>query len=272
MIKVIALDIDGTILNSERKMTEATKKAVKEAMERGIKIIIASGRPYCGAKEYAEELGLFERGGYVLCFNGSRIIDCVSGDIVYDIYLEDEVKGEICEILKGYEGAVLMTYKGEDILLAEDAQDEGVKLGAQVNNLELVGVCDMRKSINHRITKFILGGDADYIGSIWEDVKERIGSLATVCRSEATLLEIMPFGVDKGIALKGFMEKMGIDKDEVLACGDGYNDDTMLQYAGIGVAMGNAFPEIKALADYVTLTNDEDGVAYAIRKFVLDKE
>lgn len=266
MIRAIALDIDGTILNSKKQITDVTKKVVKEALVRGIKIIIASGRPYSGVEEYARELGLFEMGGYVLCFNGSRIVDCKTEEIVYDVYLRDEDKWKICDILKQYDKGILMTYK-DRILLTENDEEEGVRYGAMLNRLTLCKVDDMSNHIDYRINKFILAGEPDYIQSIALDVKEKIGELATVCRSESTLLEIMPRGVDKGNALAGFLQNIGIRREELLAVGDGYNDDTMLGYAGIGVAMGNAFPEIKDLADYVTYSNDEDGVAFAIRKF-----
>ncbi len=271
MIRAIALDIDGTILNSRKQITEATKKAVKEALVRGIKIIIASGRPYSGVEEHAKELGLFEMGGYTLCFNGSRIIDCRTEEIVYDMYLKDDEKWQICDILKQYDKGILMTYK-DRILLTENATDEGVRYGAMLNRLTICQVDDMRKHIDYGVNKFILAGEPDYIQSIASDVKEKIGELATVCRSETTLLEIMPRGVDKGSALAGFLQNIGIRREELLAVGDGYNDDTMLEYAGIGVAMGNAFPEIKDLADYVTCSNDEDGVALAIRKFAFGEK
>lgn len=269
MIKVIALDIDGTILNSKKQITEATKEAVKYAMDMGVKIVIASGRPYSGVEEHARALGLYENGGYILSFNGGQILDCQSGEIVYDVYLNDKDKMAICQILKKYDKAALMTYRGNE-LLSENIENEGVIYGARLNRLKLCGVDDMRKHINHRISKFILTGEPDYIQSIVDDVRNSIGRMATVCRSESTLLEIMPYGVDKGRALAGFLEKMGYKPQDLMACGDGYNDDTMLEYAGIGVAMGNAFDEIKQIADYITKTNDEDGVAHAIRKFVAD--
>lgn len=268
MIKAIALDIDGTLINSKKMITEATKCAVAEAIDRGIEIIIASGRPYCGVVAYAKELGLYEKGGYILSFNGGQIINCKTGEIVYEVHLEEQHKYEICRILKSYDGAIPMTYKG-DILLSENVEDAGVLHGAEVNSLILQKVDDLSKNIEHTVGKFILMGEPGYIKSIADELSDRLGEMATVCRSESNLLEIMPYGVDKGSALAGFVRKMGLNRSEVMACGDAYNDDTMIEFAGIGVAMGNAFDEIKALADYVTLTNDEDGVAHAIRKFAL---
>lgn len=268
MIKAIALDIDGTLLNSKKEISEATKQAIWEAMDGGIKIILASGRPFCGVVEYAKELNLYEKGGYILSFNGGRISNCKTGEIVYDVHLKDSDKYKICRILKEYDKAIAMTYK-ENILLSENVEDEGVIHGAKVNSLTLHKVDDLSKNIEHTVGKFILMGEPGYIKSIAEELGGRLGEMATVCRSESDLLEIMPYGVDKGSALAGFTRKMGLERSEVMACGDAYNDDTMLKFAGIGVAMGNAFEEIKALADYVTLTNDEDGVAHAIRKFAL---
>lgn len=268
MIKAIALDIDGTLINSKKVITAATKTAVSDAISRGIEIIIASGRPYCGVVSYARQLGLYENGGYILSFNGGQIINCKTGEIVYEVHLCDEHKYEICSILKDYDKAIAMTYKG-DVLLSENVEDAGVLHGARVNSLTLQKVDDLSENLEHTVGKFILMGEPGYIKSIADELAQRLGDMATVCRSESNLLEIMPYGVDKGSALAGFVKKMGLDRSQVMACGDAYNDDTMIEFAGIGVAMGNAFEEIKALADYVTFTNDEDGVAHAIRKFAL---
>lgn len=270
MIKAIALDIDGTLLNSKKELSNRTKLAVAKAMERGVKIIIASGRPYSGVEEYAKELGIFEKGGYILCFNGGQIQNCFTGEIIYDVYLEDNVKYKILDIIKQYHRGIIMTYRG-NVLLTENGRDEGIKRGALHNRLVIEEVEDLSKHIDHRISKFIMQGSPEYIESIVEDVRKSIGNLATVCRSEKVLLEFMPFGVDKGTALAGFVERMGLQKEEIMACGDSYNDDTMIAYAGIGVAMGNAVPEIKQIADYITCSNDEDGVAVAIEKFVLNQ-
>lgn len=269
MIKVIALDIDGTLVNSQKNITERTKRAVDLARQKGVMLIIASGRPYCGALRYARELELFEKGGYVLCFNGGQIIDCKTDEVVFDSSIDDSIKYELCRVIKSYKDAIVMTYKGT-ALLTENASDEGVIKGANQNNLTLLEVDDLSQNIDFKVSKFLMQGSPEYIASIAQDVQKSVGDMATVCRSEGVLLEIMPHGVDKGSALKEFVEQMGIDMSEVMAFGDQYNDDTMIQYAGLGVAMGNANDDVKAMADYVTLSNDEDGVADAIEKFVLN--
>jgi hypothetical protein len=268
MIKVIAIDIDGTLVNSQKDITARTKKAINEAKSRGMEIIIASGRPYCGAERYARELKLNEDGGYLLCYNGGQIVDLRTNEVVFDSCIDDSVKYELCRIIKSYDDAIVMTYRG-NMLLTENAADEGVIRGAMLNNLTLCEVEDLSSNLDFKVGKFLMQGKPDYIASIAEQVQRSVGSLATVCRSEGVFLEIMPYGVDKGNSLKEFIEKQGYDMSEVMAFGDNYNDTTMLMYSGMGVAMGNANADVKAVADYVTLTNDEDGVADAIEKFVL---
>ncbi len=267
--KVLALDIDGTLTNGKKEITPATKEAVWNAVKKGVKIVIASGRPIQGILGFARELKLDEHDGYILSFNGGRIISCKTGDIVHDIKLPLEYLPEIYDLAKRY-NVNLMSYEGDD-LICEAPEDPFLAIEARINGLGIKKVDNLKEHIDFPINKCLMLGPGDYLGEVEKKVYEALNDRMDVYRSEPYFLEILPKGVDKAKALSKLLEILGADKSELMACGDGYNDLTMIKYAGMGVAMANARDEIKAQADYITLSNEEDGVAYAVNKFILEE-
>ena len=265
--KVLALDIDGTLTNSEKKITERTRTAIRNASQHGVKIVIASGRPVQGIWGYAEQLDLKELDGYILSFNGGRLISCRTGEIIHDVKLPLQYLPEIYELSKQY-GVNLMSYEGDN-LITEEPEDEFLAIEARINGLGIRKVDNLSEYIDFPINKCLMLGEGDYLAKVEKKVYAALSDRLDVYRSEPFFLEILPKGVDKAKALEGLLDKLGCDRTELMACGDGYNDLTMIRYAGMGVAMANARDEVKAEADYVTLSNDEDGVAAAIEKFIL---
>ena len=256
--RVLALDIDGTLTNSKKQITEKTKKAVSAAAAKGVKIVIASGRPVQGIRAFAKELELEKKDGYILSFNGGRLISCRTGEIIHDMKLPLEYLPEIYELSKKYK-VNLMSYEGDD-LITEEPDDEfhGIK---KVDNLV--------EYINFPINKCLMLGNGDYLAEVEKKVHAALCDRMDVYRSEPYFLEILPKGVDKAKSLESFLNIIGCRREELMACGDGFNDLTMIKYAGLGVAMANAREEIKKCADYITASNDEDGVALAIERFIL---
>lgn len=265
--RVLALDIDGTLTNSEKKITERTRTAIRNAAQHGVKIVIASGRPVQGIWGYAEQLDLKELDGYILSFNGGRLISCRTGEIIHDVKLPLQYLPEIYELSKQY-GVNLMSYEGDN-LITEEPEDEFLAIEARINGLGIRKVDNLSEYIDFPINKCLMLGEGDYLAKVEKKVYAALSDRLDVYRSEPFFLEILPKGVDKAKALEGLLDKLGCDRTELMACGDGYNDLTMIRYAGMGVAMANARDEVKAEADYVTLSNDEDGVAAAIEKFIL---
>lgn len=265
--KVLALDIDGTLTNSEKKITERTKKAVDAAAERGVKIVIASGRPVQGIREFARELRLKENDGYILSFNGGRLISCKTGEIIHDMKLPLEYLPEIYALSKEY-GVNLMSYEGDD-LITETPDDEFLAIEARINGLGIKKVDNLVEHIDFPINKCLMLGEGNYLAEVEKKVHAALCDRMDVYRSEPYFLEILPKGVDKAKALEKLLNMLGSSREELMACGDGFNDLTMIRYAGLGVAMANARDEVKESADYVTCSNDEDGVAAAIERFIL---
>ena len=265
--KVLALDIDGTLTNSEKKITERTKRAVDAAAERGVKIVIASGRPVQGIREFARELRLEENDGYILSFNGGRLISCRTGEIIHDMKLPLEYLPEIYALSKEY-GVNLMSYEGDD-LITETPDDEFLAIEARINGLGIKKVDNLVEHINFPINKCLMLGEGNYLAEVEKKVHAALCDRMDVYRSEPYFLEILPKGVDKAKALERLLNMLDSSREELMACGDGFNDLTMIRYARLGVAMANARDEVKESADYVTCSNDEDGVAAAIERFIL---
>lgn len=264
--KVLVLDIDGTLTNSHKEISPATKAGLRDIMERGHKVILASGRPTPGMRRYEEELELEKYGGYLLSFNGARIVECRTGEIVYQRTLP-------LMLLPGFygfakrNGCGLITYLGEEVISAFEP-DEYVELEARINGMPVRRVDKFLDFVDFDINKCLMTAPPERAAALEEELRARYGSVASIYRSEPFFIEIMPKNVDKAAALDKMLETIGMSRENAICCGDGFNDVSMIKYAGVGVAMGNAQPAVKEVADYITSTNDEDGLVQVIDKFM----
>ena len=270
MYRLLVLDIDGTLTNNKKEITPNTKAAIKKAQEKGVKIVIATGRPTKGAKKVAKELNLFETGGYILSFNGGRITDCKTGEVIFQRVLEKEDVAKIYEIAKENK-IVMITYEGDTVLM-EVENDEYANLEARLNEMETKLVDSIVDYVDFPVNKCLMTGDGDYLAGVEQKALAKYRDDYSIFRSEAFFLEFMPKGVDKAKSLERLLEYLGCEREEMIACGDGFNDASMIQYAGLGVAMENAKEQVKEVADFITKSNEEDGVAYVIERFILEKE
>lgn len=260
--KIIFLDIDGTLVNSEKKITPKTKEALMRVQSEGVKLAIASGRPLKGVIPYADELELEKYSGYILPFNGCRIINYGTKEVVYENTLSMDVVKKAYKLSKEY-GIELITYKG-DIILSETDDNPYMLIEARINKMDVEKVPSVIDAIEEAPVKCLLLGDGDYLGKIEGEIKEKIGSGANVFRSEPFFIEIVPEGLDKAAAIAELISKIGIEQSETIAFGDGYNDISMIEYAGLGVAMSNGCDRIKKAADRIAPDNDSDGIAAVI--------
>lgn len=264
--KLIALDLDGTLKNSKNKITPKTKKALIQAQKLGMKIVLASGRPTPGLRHEAEELELEKYGGYILSFNGARVVDVKTGETVYEQTLTiDEAKKAYARS-KEYQLSC-MTYKN-DIIVTEDIDDQYVCIEAQINDIEKKKVDSFVECLENPIHKVLLTGEPDYVGSIENEFKAPFGDTLSIYRSAPFFIEVMAQGIDKAASLDRLVKSLGICQEEVIAFGDGYNDLSMIEYAGLGVAMENAVDGVKERADVITKSHNEDGIAYMLSQVV----
>lgn len=266
--KVLAFDIDGTLTNSNKDITEATKAAIMEAMDKGLTVAIATGRPVPGVKDYVKELELTERGGYVLSLNGGIVISCKDNRVISQSLIPMEMYPKICDLAKEY-NVTLLTYEGDDVI-TEKPEDKYVQIEATINKIPVRKVDNMKNYLTFKVPKFLMVADGDYLAKVEAAVKPLLSDDLDVYRSEPFFLEILPKGINKANALETLINDVGATREELMAFGDGFNDISMIEYAGMGVAMSNGNDLIKEKADYVAPSNDEDGIVEVLRKFVLD--
>lgn len=263
--KALILDIDGTLTNSQKEITPATREALRQLMEQGKKIILASGRPTPGMRRYEEELELQKYGGYLLSYNGARIVECNSGNIVYQQLLPLTLLPGLYSFAKK-NGCGLITYLGQQVISAF-SPDLYVEIEARINGLPIREVSHFIEFVDFDINKCLMTAKPELAEGLEKQLQERYGHMASIYRSEPYFIEIMPQNVDKANALEKMLPAIGISREETVCCGDGFNDISMIRYAGVGVAMGNAQQVVKEAADYVTATNDEDGLVEVIHRF-----
>ena len=265
---LIALDLDGTLTNNKKEMTSRTRQALLSAEQQGLRIVLASGRPTYGITALAEDLQLKDYGGYILAFNGGRITDCSTGAIVFDQPLSPSVVDPLYTALKSA-GMEMLTYQDE-VIAATKKANKYVLHEAFINKMPVVEYDDFVHQVKYPINKCLVVGDPAPLHELEMRLVESFKGRMDAYRSAGFFLECVPPGIDKARSLARLFEILSISKDEVIACGDGYNDQNMIRYAGLGVAMANAPKDVQDTADYITYSNEEDGVAHVVEKFVLN--
>ena len=263
--KLIALDLDGTLKNSNNIITPKTKEALMKVQEMGEKIVLASGRPTPGLRYDSKELELEKYGGFLLSYNGARVYDVKNDKSIYEQVLSEEEAILVNNRAKQF-NLVPMTYKDYSII-SEKADDEYVQVESRICDIEVIQVDDLTLSLPKPIFKLLLTGHPDYVASVIDEFKEPYGEDLSIYRSVPFFVEVMAKGIDKAASLERLVQYLGITKEEVMAFGDGYNDLSMIEYAGLGVAMENAVDGVKERADYITKSNDEDGIAYVLSQY-----
>ena len=271
-IRVLALDLDGTLTNDQKIITPRTRAALEAAMARGVTVVLASGRPVAGIQPLARELGLDKTGGCILAFNGGTIVDCRTGEVLYQNSLPPEIVPELCAFAAAQDVAIL-TYNAPgqaEGVLTERPQDPWAAREDAINHLPMVEVQDLAAFVDYPVSKMLITLDPEKMARVEAAGKQQFAGRIDLYPSCAFFLEAVPLGVAKDVSLAALLERMGLTRENLMACGDGMNDRSMIEYAGVGVAMQNAAGPVKESADYVTeADNNHDGVAEAIEKFIL---
>lgn len=267
--KILVLDIDGTLTNSQKEITPQTKAGILRIMERGHKVILASGRPTPGMRRYAEELELEKYGGYLLSFNGGRIIECRTGEIVYQKTLPSNVVSGLYKFAVKHDMGIV-TYLGDHIIVGT-RMDEYIELESRINGMPCRKVDNFAQYKEYKLNKCLMTAEPKLAEQYEKQLQEMYGDVLSIYRSEPFFIEIMPKNIDKANSLDRMLETVGLTRENTICCGDGFNDMTMIQYAGVGVAMANAQEEVKQSADFITDSNDEDGIVKVIDTFILPK-
>lgn len=264
--KLLVLDIDGTVTNAKKEVTEKTRQAIIHLQERGIPVAIASGRPSQGVQKVAKTLELDCFGSYIMPFNGARILNFKTGECVYEKTLPLHLPARLWRDALD-NGIGIITYQNDEILSGTEP-DKYMTIEADINQLPIVYKKDFGTYVNFPVNKCLMTGEPHDLEALEPLLAQKYCHEAQVFRSEPYFLEITPKNVDKAYCLRHLLEILGIKREEMVCCGDGFNDVSMIQYAGLGVAMANAQERVKEVADYITrCDNDHDGIAEVIEKF-----
>ena len=268
--KLLVLDVDGTLLNDAKEITKRTLSALLKIQQMGVRVVLASGRPSYGLMKVAKTLELGNYGGFILSYNGCQIINAQNGEILFERRINPEMLPYL-EKKARKNGFALFTYH-DNLILTNNSDDEHVLDEAELNDLVVIEEEEFSTAIDFAPCKCMLVSDDEAaLVALEEHWKKRLSGVLDVFRSEPFFLEVVPCSVDKANTLGALLEHLGVKREEVIAIGDGVADVTMLQLAGKSVAMGHAQDSVKVCADYVTGSNEEDGVAQAVEKFILSE-
>ena len=267
----VVLDVDGTLVGSDRQISQDVIDTIVDAQERGKKVAIASGRSIAGVRKIAAKISLEKYGGYVIAYNGTTVINCKTGDCVYNQTLPADILKPLYDTAKK-ENVSIAVYNDKDKeIICGNEVNEYVNMDAAASDIAIREEKDFIKAINFPFNKVLLSGAPERMKEVEKIMAKQFGDRLNVFRSDPCFVELLPKYVDKGVAVEKLVKYLDISRNKVICVGDSYNDLPMLRYAGMGVAMGNAQNEVKEAADYVTSSNDEGGVAEVIRKFMTPK-
>lgn len=266
--KLLVLDVDGTLLNDAREISKRTLTALLKVQQMGIRIVLASGRPTYGLMPLAKSLELGNYGGFIVSYNGCQIIKAQNGKILFERRINPEMLPYL-EKKARKNGFAIFTYH-DDTIITDSPDNEYIQNEARLNNLRIIKEDEFSIAIDFSPCKCMLvSEDEEALIGLEEHWKRRLNGTLDTFRSEPYFLEVVPCGIDKANTLGVLLEQLDMVREEVIAIGDGACDVTMLQLAGLGVAMGHSQDSVKVCADYVTASNEEDGVALAVEKIIL---
>ncbi|WP_088816077.1 MULTISPECIES: sugar-phosphatase [Listeria] len=269
MIKLVAIDIDGTLLNDHHEVTTEVKEAIRKAKVAGTKIVLCTGRPLVGVQQYLSELELREEGDYVISFNGAMVQDTFTKEVVSHLTL---TKDDLVSLSKISDDAGLHMHFFDDKTLYTANRNIGkyTIVEAYLTGSQLVFTEIEKIPADFQMSKAMMIDEPEILEAGIKKLPSDLEEHYHLVRSAPFYLEVLNPNASKGNAVKQLSELLGIKQDEVMCIGDHENDTTMLEFAGTAVAMGNAIPRLKDMADFITETNNNSGVARAIEKFILN--
>jgi len=264
MYKLIAIDVDDTLINDDKIVTEATQLALEQAIAQGVTVTLATGRMYASAQAIARQIGMNVP---LITYQGSLVKNLLDGHVLYERSVPQDAARRILQYSEAH-GLHLQLYIDDQLYVQVD--NEKTQSYAGLSKIPYIVEPDFSKLIDQPSTKMLIIDEPDYLDEVAVKLRDILGDQVHITKSKPHFLEIMHKEGTKGHALTYLAEHFDCDLSEVMAIGDAWNDREMLEVAGLGVAMGNAVPSLKEIADEITLTNNEDGVAHIIRKYILN--
>lgn len=274
-IKVIIMDVDGTLTNGKKVITPKTKEALLKAEKVGAILILASGRPTSGLLDIAKELEMDKHHGLLVAYNGSKVLDCETMELLFNQTMSVEEGKAVLEHMKKFDRVRPMIDKGE-YMYVTDVYDnmitwkgkpfDVIQYESRGGKFKLCEVDDLAAFADFPLNKILTTSDPEYLQAHYQEMMEPFKDSLSCMFTGDFYFEFTAQGIDKAKALDTVLIPMGYTREEMIAFGDGHNDASMVKYAGIGVAMANAVQDLKDIADEVTLSNEEDGIAASLYK------
>jgi Cof subfamily protein (haloacid dehalogenase superfamily) len=271
-VKAILLDVDGTLTNDRKVITPRTREALLACQDAGVILVLASGRTQGGLSRYAADLDLEHHGGVLVCYNGAKSVNCDTGEVYFEQAMTVDQGKRVLEHMKKFDVAPVIDH-GE-YMYVNDAfftiERDGkpwhiIEYEGHSNNYLLCEKRDLAATAEWPINKILTAGQPEYLQEVWQEMQAPFEGELSAMFTAPHYFEFTPLGVDKVRALKDTFDVLGIDQSEVMSFGDAQNDLTMIKWAQIGVAMGNADDCVKEIADYIAPSVDEDGICRALQ-------
>ena len=264
--KLIAMDLDGTLNNDQKIITEKTKAALMATQKRGIRLALASARPSPGLFKERDVLRLQDYNGILMSYNGGRIVDAATGKVLFETSMD---LAQTKQVLRRLE-ALPVTPILDDGVQFYVADKNGYKVDYECknNSMTCTEVGNLADFLSFAPIKILMSVRPEELAEVQKQIAAFLPETLTVVQTAAFYLEVIPKVINKGQGIRDICAVLGIDPSEVISFGDAANDIPMLREAGMGVAMGNAAEAVKAAANMVTLSNNEDGIAAALEKLL----
>lgn len=265
MYKLVALDIDGTLINNEGVVTPKTLAAIKKCIRQNVLVTISTGRPIQGVKQFIAKLGL---SAPIITYNGAMIVDSNSDEILFHKSLKTEDAMKVLELSKATDANIIVWCNNQ---LYVRRMDERSKHYEEIAKTKASLIESEHQLAESGITKILWYDTVENTNEHMISLQGKVTEDVNFCTSRPNFLEFFNGEVSKAEAMAFIGSHYDIKQEEMMAIGDGLNDLSMIEYAGLGVAMGNAHEGVKAIADYITSSNEEDGIARVLEKYILNE-
>ncbi len=267
MYKLIALDLDGTLLRSDKTISPRTQQALSQARAQGVKVVLASGRPPQGMYPFLQQLGIKGDNEFVVSFNGSWVTELVSHSLVHRSIVDGQTAKMVAKLAQ--ETGLDCHAFSETLGLITPKLSRYTDVECRLNGLTATEMDFAQLDDDHPVIKAMIVGEPSLLTPIRTQLPAHIHQQYAVVQSAPFFLEFLNPASSKGAAIESICQRLGIAAEHTICIGDAQNDHAMIEFAGLGVAMANGMEETRQLADMVTDSNDDDGVAKIIEQFLL---
>jgi Cof subfamily protein (haloacid dehalogenase superfamily) len=266
--KMLVLDMDDTLLTDDHLISDKNKSLIRQAQEMGVYVVLASGRPTPAMVNYAKDLGLHTYESYILAYNGGQIIEMKTEKVLFEQGISKEHIHELYDFSVANDVHIITYFDGA-IITENDSKY--IDLEVHITGMPLRRVKNFKAAVNQSSVKCIMLAEPEYLAQVSEKLKIEMPH-KSITTSKPFFLEIMQSGIDKAASLAKLAAQLNIDSSEIIAVGNAYNDLTMIEYAGLGVWVNNVEPALRDRANVIVASNNNDGVAEVIERFILEGE